>query len=97
MARGKHTGHWKDLIRQIAANNSANPTWTPKDLQRIACPTLSIGGENDPYATAEQMTIMKREIPGAEWLILNNAGHPVHFELPEIVGPRILDFLGRNT
>ena len=95
--RGKHAGHWKDLIRQIAANNSANPTWTPKDLQRIACPTLLISGENDPYATAEQMTIMKREIPDAEWLILNNAGHPVHFELPEIVGPRILDFLGRNT
>jgi hypothetical protein len=30
-------------------------------------------------------------------LILNNAGHVAHFELPEIVGPRILDFLGRNT
>src|SRR5215210_415450 len=95
--RGKHPGYWKDLIRQIAANNSVNPSWGAKDLQRIACPTLLISGENDPYATAEQMTVMKQEIPGAEWLILNNAGHPVHFELPKIVGPRILDFLGRNS
>ena len=60
-------------------------------------PTLLIAGETDPFATAEQMLTMKREIPSAEWLILNNAGHTVHFELPEIVGPRILDFLRRNT
>ena len=94
--RGKHRGYWKDLLRHIIANNSANPTWTADDLRRITCPTLLIAGENDPFATAEQMTTMKREIPNAEWLILNNAGHPVHFELPEVVGPRILDFLLRN-
>ena len=40
---------------------------------------------------------MKRAIPGAEWLVVNNAGHPVQFEAPEIVGPRILDFLDRNS
>ena len=27
----------------------------------------------------------------------NRKGHPVHFEFPEIVGPRILDFLLRNS
>jgi pimeloyl-ACP methyl ester carboxylesterase len=95
--RGKHDGYWKDLLRQIIANNSDNPAWTPDDLRRITCPTLLIAGENDPFATAEQMTTMKGAIPQAEWLILNNAGHPVHFELPEIVGPRMLDFLDRNA
>jgi pimeloyl-ACP methyl ester carboxylesterase len=94
--RGKPEGSWKELLRQIVANNSANPAWTPDDLRRITCPTLLIAGENDPFATAEQMATMKSAIPKAEWLILNNAGHPVHFELPEIVGPRIVDFLSRN-
>ena len=95
--RGKYVGYWKDLLRQIIANNSANPAWTPDDLQSITCPTLLIAGENDPFATTEQMMTMKRAIPHAEWLILNNAGHPVHFELPDIVGPRILDFLSRSA
>jgi pimeloyl-ACP methyl ester carboxylesterase len=94
--QGKEPGWWKTLMRQIIENNTHNPTWTPEDLRRIACPTLLIAGENDPFATLDQMTTMKREIPGAEWLVVNNAGHPVHFELPEIVGPRILDFLRRS-
>ncbi len=90
-------GAWKDLMRQIVANNMANPTWTEEDLRRISCPALLVAGENDPFATLEQMTTMKREISGAEWLIVNASGHPVHFEHPEIVGPRILDFLDRNS
>jgi pimeloyl-ACP methyl ester carboxylesterase len=94
--QGKEPGWWKTLLRQIVENNLQNPTWTPEDLRRIACPTLLIAGENDPFATLDQMTTMKREIPGAEWLIVNHAGHPVHFEHPEIVGPRILDFLRRS-
>lgn len=94
--QGKETGWWKELLRQIVENNTHNPTWTEEDLRRIECPTLLVAGENDPFATLEQMTTMKREIPNAEWLVVNHAGHPVHFEHPEIVGPRILDFLARN-
>jgi pimeloyl-ACP methyl ester carboxylesterase len=95
--QGKHPGYWKELLRQIIANNTTNPAWTEDDLRRISRPTLLIAGENDPFATAEQMAVMKREIPGAEWLIVNHAGHPVQFELPEIIGPRIVDFLGRQA
>ncbi len=93
---GNYAGYWKDLLRQIVENNTANPTWTEADLQRIECPTLLIAGEDDPFATVEQMVTMKRQIPRAEWLILNHASHPVHFELPEVVGARILDFLSRH-
>jgi pimeloyl-ACP methyl ester carboxylesterase len=93
--QGKYPGYWKDLLRQIVANNTASPSWAEEDLRQIGCPALLIAGENDPFATAEQMTTMKQAIPSAEWLIVNHAGHPVHYELPEIVGPRILDFLER--
>jgi len=91
--QGKHPGYWKELLRQIVANNLANPSWTEEDLRRIRCPTLLIAGENDPFATAEQMDAMSREIPRAELLIVEGGGHPVHFEFPELVGGRILDFL----
>jgi pimeloyl-ACP methyl ester carboxylesterase len=95
--QGKEPGYWKELLRQIVANNTSSPTWTADDLRRIACPALLVAGEDDPFATLDQMATMKREIPSAEWLVVNHAGHPVHFEHPEIVGPRILDFLARHA
>jgi pimeloyl-ACP methyl ester carboxylesterase len=94
---GKYPGYWKDLIGQIADNNRVNPSWTVDDLRRVRCPTLLIAGETDPFANTEQMFTMKREIAGAEWLVVNHSGHAVHAEHPEIVGPRILDFLLRHN
>jgi pimeloyl-ACP methyl ester carboxylesterase len=93
---GKHPGFWKELIGQIIDNNRVNPAWTAGDLGRVRCPTLLIAGEDDPFANTEQMIVMKREIPDAEWLIVNRAGHAVHAEHPEFVGPRIVDFLLRH-
>ena len=95
--QGKEPGAWKDLMRQIIDNNTKNPSWTVDDLRLISCPTLLVAGENDPFATLDQMATMKRSIPAAEWLIVNNSGHPVHFEHPEIIGPRLLDFFERNA
>lgn len=92
-----YPGYWKDLIGHIKDNNAVNPTWSAEDLQRIACPTLLIAGENDPFANTGQMTDMKREISGAEWLIVNHAGHAVHHEHPAFVGARIADFLHRHS
>ncbi len=93
---GKYPGFWKDLIRQIIANNEVNPTWTAEDLGRIRCPMLLIGGEDDPFANRQQMVTMKTAIPGAEWLIVNHAGHAVHHEHPDFVAGRIIDFLLRH-
>ena len=42
------------------------------------------------------MMTMKSQIPGAEWLIVNHAGHAVHAEHPDFVGARIIDFLRRH-
>jgi pimeloyl-ACP methyl ester carboxylesterase len=93
---GKQPGFWKALIGQIIDNNRVNPSWTAADLQRVRRPTLVIAGENDSFANTEQIFVMKTEIPDAEWLIVNHAGHAVHSEHPEIVGPRIVDFLLRH-
>lgn len=92
-----YPGYWKDLIAHIKANNAVNPSWTADDLAQIACPTLLIAGENDPFANTEQMCVMKGSIPGAEWLIVNHAGHAVHHEHPAFIGVRVADFLHRHA
>ena len=94
---GKQPGFWKELIGQIIDNNRVNPAWSAADLRRVRCPTLLVAGEDDPFANTEQMIVMRAEIPAAEWLIVNHAGHAVHSEHPEIVGPRMIDFLLRHS
>ena len=94
--RGKQPGYWKTLMPLVAHNAATNPAWSEADLRRIPNPTLLIAGERDNFANTEQMIAMKRNIPNAEWLIIDNAGHTVQHTHPEIVGPRILDFLARH-
>lgn len=94
--QGKYAGYWKDLLRHIVANNTENPTWTEDDLRRIHCPALLIAGEHDPFATADQMDVMCRAIPRAECLIVEGAGHAVHFEAADVVRTRMLAFLSRG-
>ena len=91
-----YPGHWKDLWQMVLDNATANPAWTDADLQRISTPTLLMAGEDDPFANLDQMVGLKRNIPQAEWFILNDAGHSIQHTHPEIVGPRILDFLARH-
>ena len=95
MARSLDSG--RNLIAPDHRQQPGQSAWTVDDLRRVQCPTLLIAGEDDPFANTEQMITMKREIPGAEWLIVNHAGHAVHAEHPEVVGPRIVDFLLRHS
>ena len=67
------------------------------DLRQVRCPTLLIAGEDDPFANTRADGRDEAEIPDAEWLIVNHSGHAVHSERPEIVGPRIVDFLLRHS
>ncbi|HMM41499.1 MAG TPA: alpha/beta hydrolase, partial [Thermomicrobiales bacterium] len=97
-----HPGYWRELVGQIRDNIALAPAWTEADLARVAAPTLLIAGERDPWANLDQMLAMRRAIPDAEMLILNHAGmgamdnHIVQHTRAGIVGPVVLDFLGRR-
>jgi pimeloyl-ACP methyl ester carboxylesterase len=61
-------------------------------LGRIAVPTLIVAGDRDlftPVSTAEQM---RRQIPGAELLVVRTGTHYVPVEYPELVNLRIEKF-----
>lgn len=94
--RNKEPGYWRELFRQLAENLGVNPAYTAEDLQTIPTPTLLMSGEDDLWANVDQMVGMRRSIPNAEMLIVNNAGHTIQHSHPEIVGSVVLDFLERN-
>lgn len=97
-----HPGYWRELVGQLKANLAVAPAYTEADLARIHAPTLLIAGETDLWGNVDQMVTMRRVIPRSEMLILNHAGmdwlsnHVVQFSRADIVGPVVLDFLGRH-
>jgi pimeloyl-ACP methyl ester carboxylesterase len=90
------------LRRSSASTPSGRPAWpigptfTEDDLARIGVPALFVEGEADPFANTDQMIAFKRHVPGAEWLIINNAWHTVQHTHADVLGPRVLDFLTRH-
>jgi pimeloyl-ACP methyl ester carboxylesterase len=94
--RNKQPGYWRTLIKHLAKNLAVNPVYSFDDLKKISAPTLLMSGESDLWANPKQMIDMRRSIPNAEMLIINNAGHDIQITHPHIVGPAMLDFLIRH-
>ncbi len=93
----KWPGYWRLLEKQVNESALRGSGLGLGELERVAVPTLLIAGENDPMATIEQVVEMRRAIPRAEMLVVNNAGRTVQFTHRDLVGPVILDFLSRNV
>jgi pimeloyl-ACP methyl ester carboxylesterase len=94
--RNNEPGWWRELYRQLAENLASYPAYTKADLARIPNPTLLIAGGDDLWGNLDQMVDMQNAIPHAELLLVNHAPHEVQHTHPWIVGPQVLDFLGRN-
>jgi pimeloyl-ACP methyl ester carboxylesterase len=58
-------------------------------LGRVRCPTVAVAGEGDQIIPAENARIIARLIPGAELLILPDAGHAFPLEQPEAIARSI--------
>ncbi len=62
------------------------------DLTRIKARTLIINGADDPIIDLEDMRLAKRLIPDCELRLIDNVGHFLHFEKPELL-EEYADFL----
>ncbi len=61
-------------------------------LRLLQIPTLLITGEEDKKFTSIN-TEMVKLIPGAKHVVVENAGHNVHLEKPEVFVNLIKEFL----
>ena len=62
-------------------------------FSQIAVPTLLVWGEKDGITPLRHAYFMKEKIPGAKLEIIPNVKHNPHFEAPEILAEKILNFL----
>lgn len=63
-------------------------------LAAIRCPTLVMVGRQDRWSPVEQNREIAEAIPGAAFVVIEDAGHMATVERPEAVTAALLDFLG---
>jgi 3-oxoadipate enol-lactonase len=66
------------------------------DLHRIAAPTLVVGGELDLLKPRKYSEIIAREVPGAEFAVIPQAGHAAMWERPGVFNSLVLGFLAKH-
>jgi pimeloyl-ACP methyl ester carboxylesterase len=64
-----------------------------KELQRIACPTLVIAGDNDTFIPASFSRIIHRAIAGSQYVEIAGGGHIPFIEKPQESAQAVLDFV----
>jgi pimeloyl-ACP methyl ester carboxylesterase len=66
-------------------------------LGEIRCPTLAICGTADRLTPPKYSTYLRDNIPDAQLVLIEGAGHMVMLEQPEAVSQAIADFVGNQT
>lgn len=67
-------------------------TDTTENLSRIKLPTLVICGSDDKLSPPEVMKSMSDNIPGAKFVVIQNAGHMTPIEKPAEVNKATIEF-----
>jgi len=78
-----------DQSRAISASN------TTDRLHEITCPTLVLAGSDDILAPVPSSQQLAQGIRGSELVVLENTGHGLLIETPEIVVKAMLGFLSQ--
>lgn len=88
----KEPGRWKALGRMILADNTASDA----RVNEVTVPSLVIVGSKDPdfKDQASEIAYAEEAFAGEVYgLLVDGAGHYPHAERPDVVSPRIIQFL----
>ncbi len=84
---------WDLALLGMARDTPASALTRP--LSEIHVPVLIVWGEKDRWVPMASGARLRKELPGAEWLVVPGAGHLLLEERPEAVDARIVGFLRR--
>lgn len=63
------------------------------ELEHIQCPLLLVQGDEDEYASLEQVYGVQRRVPHAELMIMPRVRHVPHIERPEVLRDACATFI----
>ena len=86
--------HFEEAMNKIIAMWRTEPKWSLADLHRIRAKTLVCAGDHD-LIRAEHTAELAKAIPDAAMWIVPGASHGAILEKPDLVNPRVLEFLSK--
>ncbi len=99
-ANPEGAAQWAALERAAVTGNRLGQkpanTVTWARLSGLNVPALIIGGDADLYVPPPLIRTYAAHIPGAELVIVPEAGHSVYWERPDVFNRAVLDFLARH-
>jgi pimeloyl-ACP methyl ester carboxylesterase len=75
------TREWFDGFIRLASTNEDFSVIGR--LSKIECPVLLVGSDKDTITPLEEMELIQKEIPHAEFLVIKDSGHASIIEKPE--------------
>lgn len=89
------TGHNFEAFlerRQVRQHESEGlPLW--QRLKEIPVPLLMLYGSHDRKGTPEKCALLREQAPGLRIELIDNAGHLLMWDAPELFGKKVLEFL----
>ncbi len=79
----------------VAMASSPRASDLPAGLKNISAPTLILWGAKDLAVPVEHGGHHERNLPNAEFVILEGAGHTPQLEYPDVINRLVVDFLAR--
>jgi pimeloyl-ACP methyl ester carboxylesterase len=79
--------------RQLNANIRHD---TRNQVREIKIPTLILAGKNDELTPPTMAEELSSEIPNSKLLILDQGGHGLYWEVPDLFNASVLDFIKQH-
>ena len=89
----QYKGFKKAILSTIRNLVKMDPLQEYKKVHQTGLPILLIWGREDQSVSYEAIVKLMQEIPGAEILFVEEAGHLPHYEKSELVTPVMIEFL----
>jgi len=90
--------HYESIDKEIHALWANEPNYTDEDLSDIRVRTAIVIGDRDTAITRDHTEFIASQIPGAQLIILPDAGHGVPVENPRLYAHTVLRFIdGKNV
>jgi pimeloyl-ACP methyl ester carboxylesterase len=84
--------HYREAMKKILHMWRSEPRFTPAELGSIRTRAMICAGEHD-LIRREHTEALAHAIPGARLWIVPGASHGAMIEKPELVNPRVIEFL----
>ncbi|MBR7650939.1 alpha/beta hydrolase [Brucella oryzae] len=85
--------HYESIDKEIQALWANEPNYTDEELSDIRVRTAIVIGDRDTAITREHTEFIASQIPGAQLIVLPDAGHGVPIENPRLYAHTVLRFI----